>query len=132
MHKINLTKIAFIGMIVLTMALIGCRTSPVLNVTDAPVNATGQVSNSDVKKAIISAGAGLGWQMKEVKPGHIVGTLFLRKHMASVDIPYSSSSYSINYKDSSELNYDNGNIHSNYNGWVQNLDRAIQARLVAM
>ena len=132
MQRISYRKIAFVAMIILTMALIGCRTAPVYNVTEAPVNASGKVSSNDVKKAIISADAGLGWQMKEVKPGHIVGTLFLRKHMASVDIPYSDKSYSINYKDSSELNYDNGNIHSNYNGWVQNLDRAIQARLVAM
>ena len=104
MQSTSIKKIAFVAMIVLTMALIGCRTSPVFNVTDAPINASGKVTSNDVKKAILAAGAGLGWQMKETKPGHIVGTLFLRKHMAAVDIPYSNNSYSINYKDSSELN----------------------------
>lgn len=116
-------------MILLTVALIGCRSAPVYNVTEAPVSASEKASAEDVKKAILSAGASLGWQMKEVEPGHIVGNLFLRKHHAVVDIPYSKENYSINYKDSSELNYDGTNIHSNYNGWVQNLDRAIQARL---
>ena len=129
MKKTTLRKIAFSAMIVLTLALIGCRTAPVFNVTDAPVTASEKATAEDVKKAILSAGAGLGWQMKEVEPGHIVGNLFLRKHHAVVDIPYSKDSYSINYKDSSELNYDGTNIHSNYNGWIQHLDRAIQARL---
>jgi hypothetical protein len=129
MKKTTFRKIAFVAMIVFTMALIGCRTAPVYNVTDAPINASEKATAEDVKKAILSAGAGLGWQMKEVEPGHIVGSLFLRKHSAVVDIPYSTESYSITYKDSTELKYDGTNIHGNYNGWVQNLDRAIQARL---
>lgn len=132
MKKIHLKNIIFTTVIVLTLALAGCRTSPVYSVTDAPVNSASDVNANDVKKAIISAGAGLGWQMKEVKPGHIVGSLFIRKHSAIVDIPYSASSYSIQYKDSTELNYDGNNIHSNYNGWVQNLDNAIRARLAAL
>lgn len=132
MKKIHLKNIIFTTVIVLTLALAGCRTSPVYSVTDAPVNSASDVDANDVKKAIISAGAGLGWQMKEVKPGHIVGSLFIRKHSAIVDIPYSASSYSIQYKDSTELNYDGNNIHSNYNGWVQNLDNAIRARLAAL
>ncbi|MCU7844746.1 MAG: hypothetical protein KZQ93_12990 [Candidatus Thiodiazotropha sp. (ex Monitilora ramsayi)] len=125
-------KLAFVAMIALTMGLIGCRTAPVYNVEEAPVNASSKVSAENVKKAIMSAGAGLGWQMKEVKPGQIVGSIFLRKHSAVVDIPYSATKYSIIYKDSTELKYDGSMIHSNYNGWIQNLDRAIQARLVTM
>lgn len=132
MKKATFKKIAFTAMVVLTMALIGCRTAPVYNVTDTAVNVSGKATADDVKQAIMSAGAGLGWQMKEVKPGHIVGSLFIRKHSAVVDIPYSTKSYSITYKDSTELKYDGTNIHNNYNGWVQNLDRAIQARLSAL
>ena len=129
MKKTTFRKIAFAAMIVLTMALIGCKTAPVFNVTDAPINASEKATAEDIKKAILSAGASLGWQMKEVEPGHIVGNLFLRKHSAVVDIPYSKESYSITYKDSTELKYDGSNIHSNYNGWIENLNRAIQARL---
>ncbi len=132
MQRKTVRKIAFAAMIVLTMALIGCRTAPVYNVTEAPINTSEKATAVDVKKAILSAGASLGWQMKEVEPGHIVGSLFLRRHSAVVDIPYTTESYSITYKDSTELNYDGSNIHSNYNGWVQNLDRAIQARLSAI
>ena len=42
---------------------------------------------------------------------------------------YSVKSYSIRYKDSTELGYDGGSIHQNYNGWVQNLDKGIRAQL---
>ena len=64
--------------------------------------------------------------MKEAEPGHIVGTLHLRKHMAIVDIPYSTNSYSILYKDSAQLDYNGDTIHQNYNGWITNLNNAIQ------
>jgi hypothetical protein len=106
MKKINLKNLLFITTILLTLSLIGCRTAPVYNVDEAPVNASGKVTLDDVKKAIIAAGVGLGWQMKAVEPGHIVASLFIRKHSAVVDIPYTASSYSIQYKDSTELNYD--------------------------
>jgi len=78
-----------------------------------------------VKKAIITAGAGLGWNIKTQSPGHLIGTLNLRKHTAIVDIKYTTENFSINYKDSTNLNYDGTNIHKNYNGWIQNLEKAI-------
>ena len=108
----------------------GCRTSPIKDVSGAPVTATG-ASLAQVGKAIQTAGAGLGWVMKEEYPGLIVGTLNLRDHMARVEIPYTTTSYSIRYKDSSNLKYDAAkrSIHSNYNGWVSNLHRAISAQL---
>jgi hypothetical protein len=129
MKKTTFKKMVLIVMILLTVALIGCKTAPVYNISDAPVNASEKATSDDVKKAILAAGAGLGWQMKVLEPGHIEGRLFLRKHSAIIDIPYSSDSYSITYKDSTKLRYDGVNIHTNYNSWIQNLDRAIQARL---
>lgn len=115
----------------LTVIAAGCRSNPVLNIEDSPINANVK-SSKDVQKAIIRAGTSRGWKMKVVGKGHIEGTLLLRKHMAKVDIKYNRKSYSINYKDSAELNYDGTNIHPNYNGWVQNLDRSIQAELSAL
>jgi hypothetical protein len=49
--------------------------------------------------------------------------------VAVVDINYTVKSYNISYKDSTELNYDGTNIHKNYNGWIQNLDKGIRAQL---
>ena len=58
------------------------------------------------------------------------GTLLLRDHRAVVDIDYTPRTYSIRYKDSSSLDYDGSSIHKNYNGWIENLDRAIRNRLL--
>jgi hypothetical protein len=117
---------AVIGVVLTT----GCRTSPVKNLNNVPINASG-ASMAEISKSIQSAGNGLGWVMKEQYPGLIVGTLHLRDHMAQVEIPYSTTSYSILYKSSSNLKYNASNrtIHSNYNGWISNLDNQIRARL---
>ena len=87
----------------------------------------------DVQKAIIQAGAALGWTMAVVKPGEIMGTLNVRSHQAIVTIPYTSKTYSILYKDSTNLKYDadKQTIHVNYASWIQRLDGAIRSRLTA-
>jgi len=130
-----MNKILRISVIALTAALVflaGCRAAPIYNVENSPIQITSKHTSSDIKKAITRAGVGLGWQMKSKKPGHIVGTLYLRNLIAVVDVRYNAKSYSITYKSSSGLDYDGTNIHKNYNGWVQNLDRRIQAQLSAI
>jgi hypothetical protein len=62
----------------LVLLVSGCATQPVYNVSDAPVAASKpNPSLDEVSKAIVRAGAALGWQMKETKPGHMLGTLYL-------------------------------------------------------
>lgn len=127
---IKLIFVAAIGLFVLT----GCRTAAVYNVPNSPVEAAKKVSDEKVYDAIKTAGTSLGWIVKKVKPGVAEARLNIRKHMALVEIRYNNKNYSINYKNSMNLNYDSqkGTIHSNYNGWVQNLDNAIQVQLSAM
>jgi hypothetical protein len=110
---------------------IGCRTSLVYNVEKSPVTlyGDGQATMEQVEKAIVRAGASLGWKMKTVSPGVMVGTLAVRRHLAVVDITYNTQEYNITYKDSTALKYDGTNIHSRYNSWVQNLDQAISAQI---
>ena len=71
--------------------------------------------------------------MIATKPGEIVGTLNIRSHQAVVSIPYTAKSYSILYKDSTNLKYDASaqTIHENYASWIQRLDGAIRTRLAA-
>ena len=107
----------------------GCRTAPVLNIDSAPIVVNEKHTFTDIKKAILRAGGTLGWNMKVKKDGHIIGTLQLREHVAVVDVTYSKKSYSIKYKSSVNLNYDGTIIHSNYNGWIQNLNRGIQVQI---
>ena len=113
----------------LLIILAGCKSNPIFNVVNAPIEISAKHSSKDINKAIKRAGAGLGWQMKTKNTGHIVGTLYIRTHVAIVDIKYSKKAYSITYKDSQNLNYDGTNIHKSYNLWVQNLNRQIQAQL---
>ena len=111
------------------LLLVGCRSAPLYNVDSTPVVANKAVTLADVEKAIVRAGGGLGWQIVSHAPGKAEGTLVLRTHRAIVDITYDTKAYSIKYKDSTNLDYDGTNIHSNYNGWIQNLDKAIRTQL---
>jgi hypothetical protein len=106
---------------------------PIQNVDNATViSAAGKPLSADqVREAIVRAGVGLGWIVKEAGPGKLVGTLVLRTHTAVVDIAYSPTNYSITYKSSIDLKESGGKIHPNYNGWIQNLTRAINAQLAA-
>ena len=117
--------------VVLTIA--GCGAVPIMNVKDAAItSASGKpMSNAEVRSSILRAGTALGWQMKDEGSNMLVGTLLLRDHSAVVEIPYSSNTYSIKYRSSTNLKESGGNIHKNYNGWIQNLTRGINAQLTA-
>ncbi len=127
----RITRWAAVVATVLVLLAVGCRGGmPVYNVSDAPVSASkANPSLDEVGKAIQSAGAALGWQMRLTKPGHIIGTLTARTHTAVVDVNYNVKSYSIQYKDSTDLKYDGQSIHPQYNTWIQNLDKRIRAQL---
>lgn len=108
----------------------GCRSGVVHNIDDAAiVTSVDKYTTKDVKKAIMRAGGSLGWIMKPNGSDKMTATLTLRKHVAVVDISYNKKTYSIRYKDSQNLDYDGTNIHSNYNGWIQRLNSAIQNQL---
>ena len=118
------------------LMVIGCRGGgQVYQVKDAPVQtASGKdLSMDQVRKEIVAAGIAAGWQMVATKPGEIVGTLNIRIHQAVVSIPNTEKNYSILYKDSKNLKYDEAaqTIHENFSGWIQRLDGAIRTRLAA-
>ena len=130
----NQTALRFALAGLVLVAFTSCRTGgQIYNVEDSPVTtACGKEPSLDqVTKAIVDAGEGQKWTMAIARPGLIVGTLPVRSHLAVVDIPYSTKSYSITYKNSSNLNYDpdKKTIHNSYADWIKNLDNAIVARL---
>lgn len=130
-----MTKKIILIVLALVVALgIGCRSSIVKNVQDAPMTfaTENKPSIELIKKAIIVAGSGLGWRIKSQSPGHLIGTLNLREHTAIVDIKYTTENFSITYNSSTNLSYDGTNIHSNYNGWIQNLEKAIIIQITHM
>ena len=125
-------SVASLGAVALVALLVaGCVTQPIMNVSDAAVTAPAgkQVSKDQVRAAIIRAGGALGWQIKDESPNQLSGTLVLRGHTAVVDIPYDEKTFSIKYRSSVNLNESGGQIHKNYNGWIQNLHRGINTQL---
>ncbi len=120
-----------VAVLAIAAATAGCSTAPILNVSDAVVaSPTGKSANNEqVRAAIVRAGVALGWQLKDEDPNLLVGTLQLRTHSAVVEIPYSASNYSIKYRSSTNLDEKAGVIHKNYNGWIQNLNKGINAQL---
>lgn len=125
---LKLMAITVIGLAVLT----GCRTAAVYNVDKSPVEV--KASTQNVYKAIKRAGISRGWIISQIRPGLAQGKLNVRNHFAVVEIPYNNKNFSINYKDSRNLKYDaaKDQIHNNYNGWVQNLERSILLELSAL
>jgi hypothetical protein len=118
--------------LVVSAALAACSTIvPIMNVSDAVVAAPAgkPLTNEQVRAAIVRAGSALGWQMSDEGPNKLVGTLVLRTHTAVVEIPYTTTNYSIKYRSSINLNEQGGTIHKNYNGWIQNLTKGINTQL---
>ena len=113
-------------------ALPACvRMAPIYELDAVPVNAPSlqPLSAEQVRVAIMRGGMSLGWRFADTGPGELEGTLTLREHIAVVQIPYSGAGYAIRHKRSTNLNEGGGMIHSNYNGWIQNLDRAIRTQV---
>ena len=127
----NFLKIGAIALVITLMST-GCRTSPILNVPNQAIVApNNKVTTDDIYKAIARAGASLGWNMQKKSDGVILATLNLRDHQAVVIIKYTKENYSIMYESSVNLKFDakDQTIHSNYNGWIQNLENAITAQV---
>ena len=82
-----------------------------------------------ISEAIRIAGVAAGWQMHAQAPGSIEGRLELRSHVAIVDVEHDTRSYSITYRESSNLSAGSGMIHRNYNGWIRSLDTSIRTQL---
>ena len=124
--------ILVVGTIVATLLLGACRTAPVFNVEAQPITVSGSsYTAEDVRKAIIRAGSRRGWVFSDAGDGMLVGTLSVRTHQAMVDVSYNADTYDIKYSDSQNLRYDEATdkIHSNYNGWIQNLVKDISIEL---
>jgi hypothetical protein len=110
------------------LATAGCTSTDLLTVQDAPIFSTPSFRIPD---AIEAGLAERGWQVAGRRPGAIDAVLMVREHRADITVVYDADSYSIQYRDSQNLNYRNGRIHRNYNRWVANLNTDIQRALAS-
>ncbi len=133
-HKAIQGIAALAAVLVLSTAF-GRSSLPVINVQGAPIPQGPATTMENIEKAMLRAGGTLGWQMTPKGRGNMEAVINVRnKHHASVGITYDLKTYNISYLSSVNLNYSEADktIHPNYNSWVQNLDKAIQAQLRAL
>jgi hypothetical protein len=105
---------------------------PIKNLVDVPlpIKVDGSPRTlQEVRQAIVQGCQVRGWTPVDDGPQKIRASILVRaKHYAEVDIPYTTTSYSITYRSSKVLDYDEKKqkIHRNYNKWVFNLSSDIQ------
>lgn len=112
----------------LSLVLAGCfgREQPIYQVEQRPMPTLAEnLTMDEIKQVMITAGARRKWVIREEAPGHLVGTLAIRKHQAVVDIRYNKELYNITYRSSQTLRYNAElkTIHRQYNSWVIKLER---------
>ena len=108
--------------------------APIYNVVAAPIPSNQAATLENIEKAVMRGGLTLGWQMSPKGPGRVEGVLNLRRHQAVIDVTFDARSFNITYLDSTNLDYreKEKTIHSNYNGWIQNLEKAIRAQVTVL
>lgn len=122
-------SIKIVVSIIFVLVLAGCgRAQPILNVENNPV--AYDLQKKEVKSAIIEAATNRGWVVKASDGSEITFEVNVRSHWASIRVPYSEKFYSILYLSSENLKSDGqGNIHRNYNRWINNLNTDIQKKM---
>ena len=119
-------RIALLALLI--VGITACTSKPVVDIENsAPAYAV--KGQDDMRRAILTALQHRQWTVERAEQGQILASVNRRSHQAQITIPYTASTYSIRYRDSRNLDYRNGKIHSTYNRWVQNLDRSIQQEL---
>jgi len=131
MNKITLPLL----LILLLAPLASQAAKPILNLRDVPVPIYADGSTptlEEVRTAIVEACLARRWVPVLDGEGNVHASIVVRgKHFAEIEIPFSATSYSIIYKSSRGLDYNERRqrIHRNYNNWVVKLSGTIERQL---
>lgn len=138
MKKMRLTlPLAALAM----LALVGCRTAVPIESVNAESYGSiayaeaGALTLRDYEKAIVRAGANRGWTMRPIGTGKLEATNNIRnKHTVVVDIAFNTETFSIDYKDSTNMDWNptTRTIHPNYNSWLELLEADIKTEIQRM
>lgn len=105
----------------LFLVITGCTSKPIYNAQEQ-FSSNMQIGERQMQRAIVTALNDRQWKVQALEPGLIKAAITIRgRHHAEVDIPYSPTSFQINYRSSWGLDAKNGKIHRNYNRWVNRL-----------
>ena len=117
-------RVLLIGLLLVGLA--ACKTATIYNVTAANLPSGSNASDAAIAEAIKAAGERTRWTIKPVAPGKMRGMYSKGRHTAVIEITYTRSTFSIEYVDSTNLQYDGDQIHKAYNKWVMQLEQAIE------
>ena len=125
-----MTKYVLIAiLLVMSSVAIAAKLENLIDV-QVPASIDGTSPSAEVVKTAILAGCKTKrWVPVIDEDGNITCSITVRsQHYAEVEIPYSSKNFSILYKSSRGLKYNEAKqkIHRNYNKWVILLSQAIQ------
>lgn len=124
--RLDMRRLKFAVVGLLTLLVAACRTAPIENVTHHAFPAgTEKLSLAQIEESIIKAASDRDWIITRQADGVLFATYSPRSHMAKVRIGFDKTEFSIVYADSTNLNYDGTSIHYNYNRWVNNLRQDI-------
>ena len=118
-----------VALLALALLLGGCTSKPVYNATESLPNGM-RYTDAQMSSVIVSSLNERKWVVQSIKPGMIKAAITVRgRHHAEIDVPYTPTSFAINYRSSTGLNYKDGEIHRNYNRWIDRLRADILQKL---
>jgi accessory colonization factor AcfC len=124
----NLKKISvLIAAIVLTISC--SRQKKMIDTPSILIPGAKNLSEKQVRKAIIKAGQKRQWNCSSKAPGVVLCIYNARKSSATVKVLHNSDQFTIQYVSSINLKEKNGKIHPKYNQWVSNLRTDITAKI---
>lgn len=98
-----------------------------------PVGIPAGISEKELVKQIKKAFVGRNWTVEKVEDGSIIGTLYIRAHVARVSANYDKEKVTFTYIASENLDYKEKKgkrlIHKNYNSWVANVRNDLHKNL---
>jgi len=123
--------------LLLTTSIVFARAAPMQTYNDIAISGNDgkALQMEQIKKAIQAVATKREWITKSDGEGKLIATLDVRgKHSVVIAITYSTTQYSMTYKDSTNLNYkakegSATEIHPGYNKWLDTLKKEISLEL---
>ena len=116
--------------ILLVLAVVGVtacsRQQPIVTVHQQVPPHANQLTVQTLRPALVRALVRCKWTIEQEEANRILARIDFRGHSASITLDYVADRYDIRYRDSHELDYEDGKIHKRYNALVKKLDRTIQ------
>lgn len=124
--KLLLVAVAMIALPSLALAAAELRDPDPIAV---PTKLSAEQVATEIKRAL----AGRGWTVSKESAGRIDSTLYLRSHVARIEVTFDAQQVTLRYVSSENLDYEEKKgkrlIHRNYMSWIGNLSGDISRNL---